>query len=187
MPKSKEAKTNNTLVTAAEEVFLQELLKGNTQRKAYLKAYPSRANWKPATLDTQASLLFKKEKIRKRYDELLFAFREEEVEKTQWTREQSIKTLRYVIDKNQQDLERIQAAADEEIDMLLEQIRKEPEKAEFFTQLIIKQRKQRRISAIHNGGIVDAVSELNKMQGYNEENINMNGTVCFSGRDEIPE
>lgn len=179
------AKTNKQAVTPQEELFLQEVLKGNTQRKAYQKAYPKRSNWKESAIDSAASRLFNTSKIRARYEQLLVAFREEEVEKTQWTREQSIKTLRYVIDKNQQDLERIQAAADEEIDMLLEQIRKEPEKAEFFTQLIIKQRKQRRISAIHNGGIVDAVSELNKMQGYNEENINMNGTVCFSGRDEL--
>lgn len=181
------AKTNKQAITPQEEIFLQEILKGNSQRKAYIKAYPKRASWKPGTLDTQASLLFKKEKIRKRYDELLVAFREEEVEKTQWTREQSITTLRYIIDKNRQDLERIQAAADEEIDLLLQQIQQEPEKAVLLTQMVVKQRKQRRISAIHNSGIVDAVAELNKMQGYNEANINMNGTVIFSGEDELQE
>ena len=31
----------NDRLTKAQEIFVQELLKGNTQRQAYLKAYPS--------------------------------------------------------------------------------------------------------------------------------------------------
>ena len=50
---------------------------------------------------------------------------------------------------------------------------------------ILKQRKLRRASQVNNKGIIDAVAELNKMQGFNEETINMNGTVVFAGEEEL--
>lgn len=174
-------------VSVQEELFIQELLRGNTQRKAYLKAYPKRMNWKEKAIDSAASTLLKKEKVRRRYDELVVAMRAEEVEKTQWTREQSVNTLRYVIDKNQQEVERIQTAAEEELQLLLEQIQQDPANAAKYASIALKQRKTRRMSAVHNQGIVSAVAELNKMQGFNEETINMNNTVQFVGEDEIPE
>lgn len=181
------AKTNPNEVNPQEELFLQEILKGNTQRKAYIKAFPKRSHWKPEAIDNAASRLFNTTKVRNRYDELLVALRAEETEKTQWTREQSIKTLRYVIDKNKQDVERIEAACEEELQGLLEQIQKDPTNAARYAQAALKQRKSRRLSAIHNQGIVSAVAELNKMQGYNEETINMNNTVHFVGEEDIPE
>jgi hypothetical protein len=181
------AKTNPNEVNPQEEIFIQEVLKGTTQRKAYLKAYPKRMNWKETALDSAASTLLRKEKVRKRYDELVVAMREEECEKTQWTREQSIQTLRYVVDKNKQEVERIQTAAEEELQLLLEQIQQDPANAAKYATVALKQRKTRRLSAIHNQGIVSAVAELNKMQGFNEETINMNNTVQFVGEEEIPE
>lgn len=174
-------------VSVQEEIFIQELLRGNTQRKAYMKAYPKRMNWKEKAIDSAASTLLKKEKVRKRYDELVVAMREEETEKTQWTREQSIQTLRYVVDKNQQEVERINNAAEEELKLLLVQIQQDPANAVKYAAVALKQRKTRRLSAIHNQGIVSAVAELNKMQGFNEETINMNNTVQFVGEEEIPE
>lgn len=174
-------------VSVQEEMFIQELLRGNTQRKAYMKAYPKRMNWKEKAIDSAASTLLKKEKVRKRYDELVVAMREEETEKTQWTREQSIQTLRYVVDKNQQEVERINNAAEEELKLLLVQIQQDPANAVKYAAVALKQRKTRRLSAIHNQGIVSAVAELNKMQGFNEETINMNNTVQFVGEEEIPE
>lgn len=181
------AKTNPKEISPQEEIFIQEVLKGNPQRKAYVKAYPKRMNWKPSALDSAASRLFNSDKIRTRYDELLVAMRAEEVEKTQWTREQSINTLRYVIDKNQQEVERIQTASEEELQLLLEQIQQDPANAIKYAAIALKQRKTRRMSAVHNQGIVSAVAELNKMQGFNEETINMNNTVQFVGEEEIPE
>ena len=181
------AKTNPKEISPQEEVFIQEILKGNSQRKAYMKAYPKRNHWKETAIDNMACKLFNLPKIRQRYDELLVALREQEVEKTQWTREQSINTLRYVIDKNQQEVERIQTAAEEELQLLLEQIQQDPANAAKYASIALKQRKTRRMSAVHNQGIVSAVAELNKIQGFNEETINMNNTVQFVGEDEIPE
>ena len=172
-------------LTKPQEIFIQELLKGNTQRQAYLKAYPSRKNWKENSLDAAASTLFKNNKVRKRYDELLNKMREEETKKTMWTREQSIETLRYVIDVNKKDLERINKAFEEELEALQKLMQEDPEKAPLYLQQILRQRKLRRASKVNNQGIIEAVAELNKMQGFNEETINMNGTVIFTGEEEL--
>jgi hypothetical protein len=102
-----------------------------------------------------------------------------------WTREQSIETLRYVIDINKKDLERINKAFEEELEMLQKLMQEDPEKAPLYLEQILKQRKLRRASKVNNQGIIDAVAELNKMQGFNEETINMNGTVVFTGEEEL--
>lgn len=57
------------MLTNKQEKFVQELLKGKSQREAYKAAYNTE-NMKPATIDSKACLLFKKDKIRARYDEL---------------------------------------------------------------------------------------------------------------------
>lgn len=176
--------SKNTL-TKPQEIFIQELLKGNTQRQAYLKAYPSKKKWKESSLDTAASNLLKNAKVKTRYEQLLNNMREKEQEKTMWTREQAIETLRYVIDINKKDLERINKAHEEELEMLQKLMQENPEKAPLYLQLILKQRKSRRASQTNNKGIIEAVAELNKMQGFNEETINMNGTVVFTGEEEL--
>lgn len=175
----------NITLTEKQEIFVQSLVKGYSQRQSYLKAYPHRTKWKENSIDAAASTLFKNDKVRKRYDELLQQVREVETKKTMWTREESIETLRYVIDVNKRDLERIQDAAEEELELLQQQIEENPENATVLVQLMLKQRKSRRASQVNNKGITDAVAELNKMQGFNEETINMNGTVVFTGEDEL--
>lgn len=172
-------------LTKPQEIFIQELLKGNTQRQAYLKAYPSKKKWKESSLDSAASSLLKNEKVKTRYEQLLNNMREKEQEKTMWTREQSIETLRYVIDVNKKDLERINKAFEEELETLQKLMQEDPEKAPQYLREILKQRKLRRASKVNNQGIIDAVAELNKMQGFNEETINMNGTVVFTGEEEL--
>ncbi len=181
---AKKTSSINTL-TKPQEVFINELLKGNTQRQAYLKAYPSKKTWKETSLDRNASILFKSEKVQQRYQEVLNTMREKEQANTQWTREQSIETLRYVIDINKKDLDRINKAAEEELELLQRLMLEDPERAQQYVREILKQRKARRASQVNNKGITDAVAELNKMQGFNEETINMNGSVVFMGEDEL--
>lgn len=174
-------------LTKQQEVFVNEMVKGSTQRQAYIKAYPSKKDWKESSLDVEASKLFKKSKVRQRFDELLYTAREHEQKNTMWTREESIETLRYVIDINKKDLNRIEDAAEEELELLQKQIKENPDQAAMLVQLMLKQRKSRRASQVNNKGITDAVAELNKMQGFNEETINMNGSVVFIGEDELEE
>ena len=65
------AKVNEDKLTKQQEVFVNELVKGSSQRQAYIKAYPSKKNWKETSLDCEASKLLSKTKVRQRYNELL--------------------------------------------------------------------------------------------------------------------
>lgn len=176
-----------TELTPQMELFLQEICKGNSQRVSYLKAYPKRAHWKTRSIDCEATKLFNKPLVKQRYQEMLAEFREKESLKTGWTREQAIETLRFVIDTNRKDLERIQLAAEEELEILQKQIIEEPGKAAAFVQLMLRNRKKARANATNNTAIIQASAELNKMQGFNEENINMLGTVLFTNEEKLEE
>ena len=57
-------------VTKRQEDFLQNLMKGMSQRQAYIAAYPKAQGWKPENVDAQASNLLKIPKVRTRYEEL---------------------------------------------------------------------------------------------------------------------
>lgn len=57
-------------LTDQQERFVQELIKGKSQREAYKIAYPKSAKWKENAIDSQASQLFKNSKVAKRYNEL---------------------------------------------------------------------------------------------------------------------
>lgn len=58
-------------LTSKQEKFVQGLIKGLSQRKAYIEAYPKAANWKESTVDSKASTLFANGKVLERYQELL--------------------------------------------------------------------------------------------------------------------
>lgn len=175
------------VLTAPMEVYVQELLKGKSQKQAYLIAYPKRSHWSPKCLDTEASALFRRPLVRERYDQLLKEFQEKESVKTGWTRELAIENLRFVIDTNRKDLERIQQAAEEELELLQKQIEKNPENAPNLIRLLLLSKRTKRANTTNNDGIIKATAELNKMHGYNEENINMNGTVMFVDEDNLEE
>lgn len=174
-------------LTANQETFVNQLALGKTQREAYKIAYPNSVNWNDSSIDSQASRVFKRPWVKSRYEELISEIRANEQENTMWTREESIATLRYVIDKNKEDLERINKAHEEELEFLLKAASEETDPAKIQALILgaLKKRQQRRISGVHNGGIVSAVAELNKMQGFNEENINMNQAVYFTGEDKL--
>lgn len=52
-----EAGHTGEMLTVKQEKFIQELVKGKSQRTAYREAYPSSRKWKDATVDRKASLL----------------------------------------------------------------------------------------------------------------------------------
>ena len=58
------------MLTAKQEKFIQNIVKGMTQREAYKDAYNAE-NMKPGTIDTEACLLFNDPKIANRYQELI--------------------------------------------------------------------------------------------------------------------
>ena len=172
-------------LTISAQKFIRALLNGKSQRDAYYIGYPHSKKWKTSSVDCEASKLFNRPDIQHRYQELLHDLQSKEQSRTQWTREESIKTLRTVIDRNTTELQRIDEAYIQELELIEEEIKVNPMNAGLLTTKIIDRLKERRISRVHNAGIIDAVSELNKMQGFGEETINVNGTVIFSGEDEL--
>lgn len=57
------------MLTIKQERFVEELIKGKSQREAYKAAYNAE-NMKDASIDKKASELFKKVEIKGRYEEL---------------------------------------------------------------------------------------------------------------------
>lgn len=57
-------------LTLKQEKFVQELIKGKSQRESYRIAYPTSKKWKDNVVDVKASELLKNGKVKVRYDEL---------------------------------------------------------------------------------------------------------------------
>lgn len=57
-------------LTAKQEKFVQGLISGLSQRKAYRTAFPNSVKWKDETVDAKACNLLKTDKIMARYNEL---------------------------------------------------------------------------------------------------------------------
>lgn len=62
-------KGSDNLLNAKQEMFVQNLIKGMSQREAYKKAY--NAKYKDEAIDSKACILFNSDKVQKRYNELL--------------------------------------------------------------------------------------------------------------------
>ena len=58
------------MLTAKQEKYVRELVKGKSQRVAYRSAYPSSKKWKDSVVDNKASILLKNAKVLERYNEL---------------------------------------------------------------------------------------------------------------------
>jgi len=68
--KIKSGHSKGRMLTTKQERFVQELIKGKSQREAYRIAYPGAEKWKDNSVDREASVMFKNPKISQRYEEL---------------------------------------------------------------------------------------------------------------------
>lgn len=57
-------------LTDKQEKFVQELIKGKSQREAYKIAYPASLKWNENSIDNKACLLLKNAKVMQRYEDL---------------------------------------------------------------------------------------------------------------------
>jgi len=102
------------MLTAKQVRFVQNLIKGMSQREAYKNSYDA-SKMKDKTIDDKASLLFKQGEIRARYEELTRKLEDESImsakERMRWlTRvvNGDIKEKKYIYidgEKNVSDLE----------------------------------------------------------------------------------
>ena len=76
------------MLTPKQEIFVASLVKGNSQRQAYIEAYPNAAKWKENAVDSQASKILKNPKVFQRYEELMKKAEDESiltaVERKRW-------------------------------------------------------------------------------------------------------
>ena len=86
-------------LTIKQEKFIQALVAGKSQRQAYKEAYNA-TNMKDKTIDERASVLFKNDKIKTRYNELL----EEHKNKALYTREEMVNDLIWIKEKAKEDI-----------------------------------------------------------------------------------
>ena len=87
-------------LTTKEEIFVQRLIEGDSQRSAYKFAYNCE-KMKDESIDVKASNLFKKDKIRLRYAELKNELKQK---------------MFYTVEKANDDLEWIKLKAKEDIE-----------------------------------------------------------------------
>ena len=87
-------------LTTKQELFIQGLIKGYSQREAYKMAYEA-DNMKDETIDSKASILFKTEKVRARYEEL----KKELKERSFYTVEKANDDLNWIKNKAKEDIE----------------------------------------------------------------------------------
>lgn len=88
-------------LTAKQEKYVQGLVAGLSQRKAYREAYTNSKEWKDKTVDNRASELLSSGEVLGRYNELM----DEHKAKALWTREEAVSTLKWLLDKSMQSIE----------------------------------------------------------------------------------
>ena len=87
-------------LTTKQELFIQGLIKGYSQREAYKMAYEA-VNMKDTTIDVRACELFKDSKIQVRYEELIREYKENAL----WNRSKAEEKLLWLLDKSQESIQ----------------------------------------------------------------------------------
>lgn len=87
-------------LTAKQEKYVQGLVAGLSQRKAYKEAYNTE-RMKDATIDNNAYKLMQRDDILTRYNELM----DEHKAKALWTREEAVSTLKWLLSKSMESID----------------------------------------------------------------------------------
>ena len=122
------------MLTLKQERFVQELIKGKSQREAYRIAYPKSNNWKDDTVDQVACRLFKNVKVHARYDELMAEAIRPGVEDAESVRRMILETEMAIATANMGDLFEVV----EDADGTLLQKAKSPESIKKFDMRAVK-------------------------------------------------
>lgn len=177
-------KSSHTKLTQGQEIFIREVVNGRSHIEAHKIAYPKSKSSDKVRSDI-AYRIMSKPAVRERYEQLLQEMREREQEKQIWTRELATENLRFLVEEHRREIVRIQQAYEEELEILAKNLKEHPEQADQIISKMISAKKSTRIDFTSSKGMTAAIAELNKMQGFNEQNVNVNGTVLFEGEDDL--
>ena len=88
-------------LTPKQELFVQGIISGLSQRQAYRQAYPSAKKWRDNVVDNKASELLKSGEVLVRYRELLKQFSNMSL----WSREQAFNEYEWLKNKARASIE----------------------------------------------------------------------------------
>lgn len=88
-------------LTPKQELFVQGIISGLSQRQAYRQAYPSAMKWRDKVVDNKASELLKNGEVLVRYRELLKQFSNMSL----WSREQAFNEYEWLKNKARASIE----------------------------------------------------------------------------------
>ena len=89
-------------LTPKQELFVQGIISGLSQRQAYRQAFSTSKKWKDSTVDVKASELLQNGKVLVRYRELLKQFSNMSL----WSREQAFNEYEWLKNKARASIER---------------------------------------------------------------------------------
>lgn len=177
----------NHILTPEEENFCKMVAYGMTYKEAFQKNFPERAS-KCKNLTSAAYSMTQKVHIAEMIKKLVEARNKSTIESMAWTREKSIEALNYIINVCKNDITKIQKAREEELQFLIDCMN-DPSNTESdikeILQKMLRIRQKSDINKVQIAGIVDAVSELNLMHGFNETNVNNMHAITFTGEEDL--
>lgn len=166
--------TTKYTLTDKQQLFLDYIVYNDMDANdALVKAYPGYATYTPQKRRSRVCGIMNNPRVKKKYNEMLEKKRAELVAEAKWTRDTAIEALKFIYNTNRAEHERVEETYNQHIDFLLMKIEASSDLVEKQKLLeeIIKLRKERRSSVVNNNAMISAVSELNKMHGYNSERL----------------
>ena len=181
-------KKENSNLNSNQEMYIEYLVMGYSQRKAYKMAYPESKNSKPSTIDIKVYTLLHKPEIKKRFNEVTELVNDEIRRKSIWTKERAIVELKDLLNKNVIESDRYEEAYDDEMELYDKQIEQKIEQlnnpkgyqskkaraqleAEIdelkFAKIRCNRRHQSNKSV--NEAILSSILQLNQMMGFDKK------------------
>lgn len=173
-----------------EDLFAKLLVEGKEVVDAYTVAFAGEyEHMSEEELLNEARKLARTKRINLRKTEIFEEGRQQLMGDRVYSFDKSVRTLEYVVNNVIEELELIKTAKFEELDKLQHKFDMEtdPVKRDKIHDLILKKAQWKHLTQAQLQSMIMATSELNKMHGYNEENINLQAPIIFHGEDELEE
>ena len=171
-----------------QEAFVDCIMEGKSYYESYITAYPRSKKWTRNAIQVAVNHMMENENIKAKLAE--YGWRDKT--KIYWTRQKALETINYVMDMNRKDMERIEQAYEDEIQILNAQIMEcsqamaqetNPQKIysiakqmQELTAEIALRNKQRRTNSTNARGIYEGAKILNRMFGCDITKVEIRNT-----------
>ena len=166
-------------VSRKEARFVENRINGYTLADAYFDAFMCKGSLTKPQAISRARALEKKRYIEAYRENLELRINHMFKEKALWSREQSVKSLRKLINAAENEIEDNNAA----LEINLELIKEKTESGEYTIQRAMQETAnllaKRRLSKNTQAAITEAVKELNTMFGFDGDHVDSSDAVSF--------